>query len=168
MENRGQPSFSASLIEELKAIASRCLDGERMGHTLQTTALVNEAYLKLGQHRQPFADRVHFLAAAATAMRRILVDHARTRDRQKRGDGVPAITLQTDSGRTPAASLDLLDLERALVELESLDERKAKAIELHYFAGLEYAEIADVLGVSSATIKRDLTFARAWIGSRLT
>ena len=155
--------------DELRRVARRVLADERPGHTLQTTALVNEAFLKLHGHRAAWRDRVHFFAAAATAMRRILVDHARSRARLRRGGGVQPLTLDTAAvGSEGAADVDVLDLDRALDALAAEDPRKARAVELFYFAGLDYEAIAEAEGVSPATAKRDLQFARAWLLTALT
>jgi len=153
------------VYDELKRVASRCLADERGGHTLQTTALVNEAFIRLAGHQAPWRDRVHFFAAAATAMRRILVDHARARNAQRRGADPERVTLDRLHESAPGA--DVLDLDRALEELQALDPRKARCIELFYFAGLDYEDIAEALGTSGATTKRDLQFARAWLKTRL-
>ena len=153
------------VYDELRRVAHRCLSGEGPGHTLQTTALVNEAFIKLRGHDTPWRDRVHFFAAAATAMRRILVDHARGKGRQRRGGDRQRVTLQGLAGE--AGDTDVLDLDRALGELAELDERKSRAIELYYFAGFEYREIAEALGISPATAKRDLQFGRAWLRKEL-
>lgn len=155
------------LYEELRRVARRALAGERPGHTLQTTALVNEAFLRLHGHEAPWVDRVHFFAAAATAMRRVLVDHARGRDRLRRGGGARAVTLDTGIVGEAGPDLDVLDLDRALAALAELDARKARAVELFYFAGLDYEAIALAEGVSPATAKRDLQFARAWLRTAL-
>ena len=154
--------------DELKRVASRALAGERPGHTLQTTALVNEAFLRLGGQRTPWQSRMHFFAAAATTMRRILVDHARARKRQRRGGDPLRLTVDPEGLAAEGLDPTVLDLDRALGELEQLDQRKARCVELHYFSGLEYPEIASVLDISPATVKRDLKFSRAWLGGRLS
>jgi RNA polymerase sigma factor (TIGR02999 family) len=132
------------------------------------TELVHEVFFKLEPLRIEPRDRLHFLALAARAMRQVLVDQARARGSEKRGSGQAAVTLMTHHGGDQAAeSLDMLDLETALKELERLDQRKARAIELSYFAGLTDEEVAEALDVSSATIKRDLRIARAWLAAAL-
>lgn len=155
------------VYEELRDLAAAQLRRERSGHTLQPTALVNEAFLKLaGQSQAQFESRGHFLAIAATAMRRVLVDHAERRASQKRGGDRGRRNLDTapepvaQSGADP---LDVLDLDAALTRLGALDERKAKVVELRHFAGLSVEEVADVLGSSPATVKRDWEFARVWL-----
>src|SRR5262249_29390084 len=131
--------------------------------TLQPTDLVSEAYLRLSAGTQPeWADRVHFFAVAARNMRQILVDHARRRTAEKRGGGQKAGTFDEviPSGERPGA---LVALDEALAALEASDERKAKVVELHYFAGLGHAEIAEVLGMHASTVARDLRLAEAWL-----
>lgn len=163
------PEWMPLVYDELRRVARRAMSGERPGHTLQTTALVNEAFLRLHGQHAPWRDRVHFFAAAATAMRRILVDHARGRARQRRGSGVAPVSLSDAAeavavdGPGAAGAVDVLDLDRALAALAQQDTRKARAVELFYFAGLDYDEIAHAEGVSPATAKRDLQFARAWL-----
>jgi RNA polymerase sigma factor (TIGR02999 family) len=153
---------------ELKAIARARLAQESGSPTWQPTELVNEAWLKLVNLRMDLRNRAHFLAMAATAMRRVLIDHARERRRDKRGNGVNALTLS--SGIIAAEgplTVDILDLDRALDELARLDPRKARAIELSYFGGMTDPELAVVLGVSEPTVKRDLRSARAWLSTAL-
>ncbi|MGH9258362.1 MAG: sigma-70 family RNA polymerase sigma factor [Acidimicrobiales bacterium] len=151
------------VYDELHALAQRRLRGERPDHTLQTTALIHEAYLRLVGADVAWEGRVHFLAVAAQTMRRILVDHARARGRAKRGGGARPITL--DEGLAVAAdtSSDIVELDEALQRLSTLDERKARAVELHYFGGLTYDETAAALGVSPATVDRELRLAKAWL-----
>lgn len=151
-------------------MAAAQLRGERGGHTLNTTALVHEAYARLAKAEFGINDRQHFLRIAARAMRRVLVDHARARDAQKRGDGERAIPLTTDlSGEFAAQSHpeDVLAIDVALGELEQLDPRTASIVEMHYFAGLEQTEIANALSISLSTVERGLRFARAWFRDRL-
>lgn len=153
---------------ELHAAAARSMRGERDAHTLRPTALVNEAYLRLAEHRGEWESREHFLAAAASAMRRILVDHARRRGAARRGDGVRPVTLTVDSGPvTPPVVLDVLDLHQALGALAAEDERAARVVELRYFGGLTNDETARVLELSPASVKRDWAYARAWLLRRL-
>lgn len=156
----------ALLHAELRRIAAIQLRRERAGHTLQPTAVVHEAFLRLLPQRTiAWRDRAHFFAIAATMMRRVLVDHARTRSARKRrapGDG-EALTV----GWGGAPSVELLDLDRALSALEAEYVRQARVVELRYFGGLEIDEIAVCLDISTATVKRDWQFARAWLGGRL-
>jgi RNA polymerase sigma factor (TIGR02999 family) len=151
------------VYRELHAIASRQLRGERPDHTLRTTALIHEAYLRLVGADVEWEGRVHFFAVAAQTMRRILVDHARARGRAKRGGGVVPITLDEALTVSPEPAADILALDEALTRLSALDERKARAVELHYFAGLTYDDTAAALGVSPATVDRELRMAKAWL-----
>ena len=156
------------VYEELRRLAHRYMGQQRDGHTLQTTALVNEAYLRLaGQHEPRFENRTHFLAVAATAMRQILVDHARTALRQKRGAGVPMVELDEAAWVSAEPPRELVDLNEALEKLAALNARKARVVELKYFGGLKHEEIARVMEVSEMTVRRDWTFSRAWLYSEL-
>ena len=154
------------IYDELKKIASAHLRHERRGHTLEATALVHEAYLRLlRQQSVDWRDRAHFLGLASAMMRRILVDHARARARGKRsGDG--ALALYT-VGLDRTGPVVVIDLDRALTELAASYPREAKVVEMRYFADLEIEEIAVCLDVSTATIKRDWRFARAWLATAL-
>ena len=151
------------VYDELRRLAAGQMRGERADHTLQTTALVHEAYLRLCGSDVAWEGRVHFLAVAAQVMRRVLVDHARGRDRAKRGGGAAPITLEEALAVAPERPPDLVALDEAIARLSALDERKARAIELHYFGGLTYAEMAQSLGVSPATVDRELRLAKAWL-----
>jgi RNA polymerase sigma factor (TIGR02999 family) len=151
------------VYDELHALADRHLRGEHPGHTLQTTALIHEAYIRLIGADVHWEGRVHFFAVAARLMRRILVDHARTRRRAKRGGGATPASLDEELAITPEPPGDILALDDALERLFVLDERKARAVELHYFGGLTYDETAAALGVSAATIDRELRLAKAWL-----
>ena len=155
------------LYDELHALASRQLRGERPDHSLQTTALLHEAYLRLVGADVHWEGRVHFFAIAARTMRRILVDHARANARVKRGAGVTPITLGDEIGAADGPSADLVDLDEALNRLSALDERKARVVELHYFGGLNYEETAAALEISTATVHRDLRMAKAWLHREL-
>lgn len=158
------------VYDTLRALARSQLQREGAGHSLQPTDLVHEAYERLAdQSRVDWRGRAHFLAVAATVMRRLLVDHARRRGRQKRGGGAQRVTL---SGlAAPAESeLDLeelLALDEALEKLRALDEREARVVELRYFGGLGVQEIASVLQVSERTVRNDWNFARAWLRQAL-
>lgn len=153
------------LVEaELHRIASRCMAGERVGHSLQATALVNEAYIRLVDAQQVgWQDRAHFLAMAARIMRRVLVDHARAKGYQKRGGDMVRLTFEEMQlpGVTPDRNLVALD--EALAELERADPRKCKVVEMRFFGGLSVAETANVLGVSPETVMRDWAFSKAWL-----
>lgn len=153
------------VYDELRALATRSLCHERSGHTLQGTALVHEAYLKLVDQRQVrWQDRAHFFAVAAQLMRRILVDHARRHRAAKRGSGEPRLPLvEADVQAAPAPLGDWLALDRALDRLGALDERQARTVELRFFGGLTIEETAEVLQVSPATVKNDWSVARAWL-----
>jgi RNA polymerase sigma factor (TIGR02999 family) len=153
---------------ELHRLAHYYMEGQRPDHTLQTTALVNEAYLRLAGEKKPnFTSRAHFLAVAAKAMRQILVNHANASRRQKRGGGAPKVELDEVALISPQQSAAILDLNEALEKLAVLDARKAQVVELRYFGGLKQDEIADVLKVSTVTIRRDWIFAKAWLYSEL-
>ena len=153
------------VYEELRALAARKLRGERAGHTLQPTAMVNEVYLRLiDQSQVDWRDRSHFFAVAATQMRRILIDHARKRAAGKRGGGVQRLRideqLELQCAEDPFA---LIALDDMLEELEQLNARHARVVELRVFAGLTVNETAEALGVSPATVKNDFRVARAWL-----
>jgi RNA polymerase sigma-70 factor, ECF subfamily len=151
------------LYDELHVLAKRQLRGERANHTLQTTALLHEAYLRLVGSDVEWEGRVHFLAVAAQTMRRILVDHARSRARQRRGGGVRVVSIEDANAVAPDPAIDLVVIDEALNRLAAVDDRKARAAELHYFGGLSYDETARALGVSSATVHRELRVAKAWL-----
>lgn len=151
------------IYDELHLLARRHLRGERANHTLQTTALVHEAYLRLVGSDVEWEGRVHFLAVAAQTMRRVLVDHARSRSRQRRGGGLKLVSIEKAQAVAPAPAMDLMVLDEALDRLAAMDGRKARAAELHYFGGLSYDETALALGVSSATVHRELRVAKAWL-----
>jgi RNA polymerase sigma factor (TIGR02999 family) len=149
---------------ELHQIARRCMRGERAGHSLQATALVNEAYLRLvDTQRVQWQDRSHFLAMSARLMRRILVDHARARRYQKRGGGAQRVTLVDDLGGSDEKPHDLVALDNALEALACVHERKGRVVELRFFGGLTVEETAHVLGVSTDTVLRDWQMAKAWL-----
>jgi RNA polymerase sigma-70 factor, ECF subfamily len=149
---------------ELHRLASHYMRGERQGHTLQPTALVNEAYLRLvGVSRVRWQNRSHFLAVAARLMRRILVDKARTRNYQKRGGRASVVPLDAVEVAADAPGPDLVALHDALDGLTAVDARKGQVVELRYFGGLSVEETAEVLGVSAATVARDWTLAKAWL-----
>ena len=154
------------VYDELHRLASGFMRGQRPGHTLRPTALVAEAYEKLAGAAPDLTDRVHFFAVAARVMRQILVDHARERSAGKRGGGERPVTL--DEALVAGAQPDeVVDLDRALDELATFDERRARAVELHYFGGLTHDEVAEVLGVHVNTVARDLRLAEAWLHSKL-
>jgi RNA polymerase sigma factor (TIGR02999 family) len=135
---------------------------ERGGHTLQATAVVHEAFLRLIQANVDLQDRAHFVALASRLMRRVLVDHAKSRSRIKRNAGVRALSI-VDADAPPAIPFDVVALDDALESLVRLEPRLAQVIELHYFGGLTYEQIAETSGASTATVHRDIRLARAWL-----
>lgn len=152
------------VYEELKRLARYHMRRERAGHTLQTSALVNEAYLRLVDYkRMRWQDRAHFLGVAAQAMRRILVDHARKRQYAKRGGAGLKVSLDEASEMAEQKATDLVALDDALMSLESLDARKSRIVELRYFGGLKIEETAEVMGISPATVQREWSTARIWL-----
>ena len=155
------------VYDELKKLAAGYLRAERADHTLQTTALVHEAYLKLvDQHRTTWQNRAHFFGVAAQAMRRILVDHARRRRAQKRAGGQPVTLDDNHAGVNPDTD-DVLAVDAALHRLAELDPRQARIVELRYFAGLGIEQTAEALEISPATVKRDWVSAKAWLQREL-
>ena len=156
------------VYHELRKRAAAYLRHEREGHTLQPTALVHEAYLRLVDQREVlWQNRAHFFGVAAQAMRRILVDHARGRKRVKRGGDDQRITLTDAVLMGEPRSVDLLDLDAALERLAVLDPRQCRIVELRYFAGLSVEETAETLDISPATVKREWTMAKAWLSAEL-
>lgn len=156
------------VYEELRLLAKRYMRKERVGHTLQATAVVHEAFVRMVDLDVPWQDRGHFYAVASTLMRRILVDHAKARHRVKRGGAMAIQSLdaegrELESGPVSSEQIDVLEINEALERLALRDPRTAKAVELHYFAGLTYSETAQTLGVSEATVHRDMRLAKAWI-----
>ena len=150
--------------DELRRLARRQMAGERPGHTLQPTALVNEAYLRLVNLKQMrWQDRAHFFAMGARLMRRILVDFARSRGYQKRGGGAQQVSFTRALDVAEAQPTDVAALDDALEALARVDERKSRVVELRFFGGLSVEETADVLNVSRETVKRDWTFAKMWL-----
>lgn len=163
--DRGALEALTPVVEaELHRLARGYMAGERAGHVLQPTALVNEAYLRLVDWKDVrWQNRAHFFAMAARTMRHVLVDMARTRDRAKRGGGQMQVSL-SDAGDLPVArSADFVALDDALTDLEKIDPRKSRVVELRFFGGLGLDEVAHVLGVSVATVRRDWSMARAWL-----
>ncbi len=152
-----------ALHAELRGLADRLMRSERSDHTLQPTELVHEVYLRLGSDAADWQDRAHFFAVAARAMRRLLIDHARARASARRGGGLHRVTLDMRALPGESAHVDVGILDRALARLQELDERKARFVEMRYFAGLTNAEIAHVAGVSERTVKRELQLGRAWL-----
>ena len=156
------------VYNELRRVAQARLSQEPAGHTLQATALVHEAYVRLADlDRLTVNDRTHFFALAARLMRQILVDHARRKRSDKRGGGATLVTLDGISAAAEAPAVDVIDLDRALDELTTFDERLARVVELKFFVGLTLEETAEALHVSHATVERDWATARAWLHRRL-
>ena len=150
--------------EELRRLAKRQMAGERPGHTLEPTALVNEAYLRLVDLKQmQWQDRAHFFAMAARLMRRILVDFARSRRYQKRGGGAKQVSFTEALDVADTQPTDVVALDEALEALSRVEERKSRVVELRFFGGLSIEETAEVLAVSRETVKRDWTFAKMWL-----
>ncbi len=168
------------VYNELRRLAANYLRHERPGQTLQATALVHEAFLRLSKEKnQPWKNRTHFLAIAALSMRQILVQRARARNAEKRGGGAEKITLDDSviadhaalsrrSAERGGGGVDVLALDTALEQLAALDERQAKIVELRYFGGMSVEEVAETLDISPATVKRDWTLARAWLKKALS
>jgi RNA polymerase sigma factor (TIGR02999 family) len=170
--NQGDDAALAELTplvyEELRRLAHHHMSAQRPDHTLQTTALVNEAYLRLADQTNPrWQNRAHFFAVAARAMRQILVSYARSQQSQKRGGGALKVGLDQAALVSPEQSQEIVDLHEALERLAALDLRKAQVVELKYFGGLNYDEMAEVLKISRITARRDWEFARLWLYTEL-
>lgn len=164
--NGDQAAFERLLplvYDELRRLAGHYLRGERQGHTLQSAALVHEAYLQLLGQEIDWQNRAHFLGVAAQAMRRVLVDYARSRNYQKRGGQVAHVEIEAAATIALAQAGELVALDDALQGLEKLDPRKSRVVELRYFGGLSVEETAEVLGVSVPTVVRDWNTAKAWL-----
>jgi RNA polymerase sigma-70 factor (ECF subfamily) len=152
------------VLRELRKLAGGYLKGERPNHTLQPTALINEAYLRLvAQDFPEWQSRTHFFGVAAQLMRQILVDHARSHATAKRGHNAPRLSLEDAAEFSPEQAGELVALDDALTSLARLDERKSRVVEMRYFGGLTDEEIAAALGVSTATVTREMRLARAWL-----
>jgi RNA polymerase sigma factor (TIGR02999 family) len=157
------------VYEELRRLAAYKMSKESPGHTLQATALVHEAYIRLvGSEAQNWNSRTHFFAAAAEAMRRILIDNARRKQRLKRGGVQQKVDIDDSEITIEAPSEDLIALDEALTKLASTDKMKADLVKLRYFAGLTLEQAADILGLSKTTAKRHWTYARAWLYRQIT
>jgi RNA polymerase sigma factor (TIGR02999 family) len=151
------------VYDELRRLARRYLQQERPGHTLQSTALVHEAYLRLIDQNVNWQNRAHFFGIAAQMMRRILVDHARSRSAAKRGDGACRVILDEGLVALPERDLDVVALDGALSNLAKIDPQQSKIVELRFFAGLSIEDTSEVLHISPATVKRDWAMAKAWL-----
>lgn len=168
-DKEAESKVVAAIYPELKRLASRYLKGERKGHTLQTTALVNEAYLRIvTNERVQWQSRAHFIATAATLMRRILVDYARARLTEKRGGGRQTLSLDEALVYSDQDSEQLIVLDQALDRLAKRDARASRVVELRFFGGMTVEETAEVLGVGEMTVKRDWRAARAWLYGELS
>lgn len=163
--DRGALDRLAPLVHaELRRIARRQMGGERQGHTLQATALVNEAYLRLaGGGGFEWKDRAHFYAVCAQVMRHVLIDHARAHTRDKRGGGALHVSLDEAALMSVEGASELVALDDALSELEELDPQKGRVVELRYFAGLSIEETAEILNISPTTVRREWRRAKAWL-----
>lgn len=155
------------VYDELRRVASRYLRRERPDHTMQATDLVHEAYLRMAGEHTPWQNRAHFFGAAAQVMRRILVDHARAHNAQKRGDGQPKVALDEELCLSAAESKHLLDIDEALTRLAALDARQARIVELRFFAGLSIEEAAEALACAPRTVNREWRIAQAWLQREL-
>ena len=157
-----------TIYDELRRLAAAYLRRERRDHTLQATALVHEAFLKLVDQREVhWQNRAHFFGIAAQMMRRILIDHARAHGATKRGSGVPPLSLEEALVVVPAATVDLLALDEALTRLARVDPQQGRVVELRFFGGLTIKETAEVIGISTATVERDWILAKAWLYAEL-
>lgn len=167
-ERAGLDAVMPALYAELRRLAGACMQRERPDHTLQATALVHEAYLRLrGQETVDWKNRAHVLALAARMMRRILTDYADARNRKKRPWKLSRIPLEEDVGSTPPPAVDFIDLDRALSRLAELDPQQASVVELRFFGGLTIQEAAEALGISEATVEREWSTARLWLLHRI-
>jgi RNA polymerase sigma factor (TIGR02999 family) len=168
-DRRAEEQLFADVYTELRALAARYLHRERKSHTLQPTALVHEAYLKLvGQTRVDWQGRAHFLAIAAHVMRQILVDHARRHRAARRGGNRHRIAFDDNLVIESDRNVDLLAIEDALTKLTKLDPRQAQMVELRFFGGLSIAEVAKVMGISKRSVEREWTMIRAWLRRELS
>ncbi|MBX3351812.1 MAG: sigma-70 family RNA polymerase sigma factor [Phycisphaeraceae bacterium] len=167
-DDRDRERLMAAVYDDLHRLAASHLRGERANHTLQPTALVHEAYLRLiNQRLTDWNDRLHFFSIASTIIRRILIDHARERRALKRGGVAGRVSIDTHEPAAPEQDLDLLALDEALRDLAQLDERQSRIVELRFFGGCTIEEIAELLGVGKRTVDRDWMAAKAWLYCRL-
>jgi RNA polymerase sigma factor (TIGR02999 family) len=167
-DNAALAELTPLVYEELRRLAHHFMEGQRPDHTLQTTVLVNEAYLRLADQTNPnWQSRAHFFAVAARAMRQILVNYAKSSRAQKRGGGTLKVELDEAAIVSPEQSKEIVDLHEALERLATLDSRKARVVELKYFGGLNHGEIAEVMKISTVTVRRDWVFAKAWLHNEL-
>ena len=158
-----------AIYDELRRQAAHYLRQERPGHTLQTTALIHEAYVRLVDQRNvQWQNRAHFFGIAAQMMRRILVDHARTKKRAKRGGSDIKVSLDDNAVAVKGQDLDVVAVDEALSRLAKIDEQQSRVVELRFFSGLTVEETAEVMGISPATVKRDWSMAKAWLHRELS
>ncbi|CAG0981082.1 hypothetical protein PHYC_01769 [Phycisphaerales bacterium] len=169
--SKGEPGALSRVLPRvyarLKAMAEERMRGERGGHTLQPTALVHEAFLKLSGAGVEWQDEAHFFAVAAKAMRQVLIDHARTRGRDKRGGGRAKVSITDSDAPARRGEVDLLDLDDALARLGAQDELAARIVEMRFFAGMEVEAIARVLGITDRTVRRHWVYAKAWLAREM-
>jgi len=163
---KAEHALTPMIYDTLKRIANRQMSRERKDHTLQATVLVNEAYMQLIKGDISWSDSAHFRAIAAKIMRRTLIDYAREKNAKKRGGDLDRITLM-ESRVIADNTVDILELDDAITKLAEFDERKAKVIEMIFFGGLSYEEVANVLDISKATVDRELRIAKAWLYNQL-
>jgi RNA polymerase sigma factor (TIGR02999 family) len=167
-DNAALAELTPLVYEELRRLAHHFMEGQRPDHTLQTTALVDDAYLRLADQTNPnWQNRAHFFAVAARAMRQILVNYAKSNRAQKRGGGALKVELDEAAIVSPEQSKEIVDLHEALERLGALDSRKARVVELKFFGGLNHDEIAEVMKISTVTVRRDWVFAKAWLYTEL-
>jgi RNA polymerase sigma factor (TIGR02999 family) len=167
-EEAALDALTPMIYAELRRLAQRYMRQERPGHTLQSTAIVHEAFIRLVDQNVEWNSRTHFFSIAAKMMRRILVDHARARGTSKRGAGAAHVPIDERTLTAPEREVDLVALDEALEHLAKVDPQRSRIVELRYFGGLSNAESADVLGISPATVQRQWTGARAWLYRELT
>lgn len=175
-DRRDLDALMAAIYQDMRRLAMSHMKGERRDHTLSPTALVHEAYVKfIDQRNTDWKNRLHFFAVAARIIRRILIDHAREKNAQKRGGsgdtddrGMTRISIHEHDLALPARDVDLLALDEALVELAALDEQQARIVELRYFGGCTVEEVAEVMNIGKRTVDRDWQAARAWLFDRLS
>jgi RNA polymerase sigma-70 factor (ECF subfamily) len=167
-ERRDVDALLAAIYDDLRRLAAHQMSSERAGHTLNPTALANEAYIRLVDQRSTdWRDRLHFFAVAATVIRRILIDHARARDAAKRGGKLVRVPLEDMELTAAGIDLDVLAIDEALRELAEIDPRQAQIVELRFYGGLSNDEVAEYLSVSTRSVDRDWACAKAWLYCRL-
>jgi RNA polymerase sigma-70 factor, ECF subfamily len=167
-ERRDIDALLAAIYDDLRRLAAHQMSGERGAHTLNATALANEAYIRLVDQRSTdWRDRLHFFAVAARVIRRVLIDHARARDAQKRGGKLVRVPLEDMEVATHGVDLDVLAVDEALTELAEIDQRQAQIVELRFYGGLSNDEVAEYLAISTRSVDRDWAVAKAWLYCRL-